>query len=200
MQHAASHHKTCLNHCFSKQHEKLHLPCSWTPQNQTFSPEKALHWLESKGHAPDGKAASKLLDGMLEAHLIDVADDGHLLRLVADAPQPRKGVPLNAGFKWRGPARPASQVLPASDVTLHVAKMKLRAYHIPRHPRSGVFVSFYERYTGGDFFYATIHMSSEVHVNHLVTLPAWVSGYTRKMICQIDGLGNAAEGNPGEIF
>ena len=80
-------------------------------------------------------AASAFLDGMLDAHLIDVVEDGHLLRLVADGPKPAKGVPLNAGFKWRGAARPASQVEPASDVKLHLAEMKLRAHHIPHSSR-----------------------------------------------------------------
>ena len=37
--------------------------------------------------------------------------DAALLRMVADAPGPSKGHPLNAHYAWFGPARPASEAM-----------------------------------------------------------------------------------------
>ena len=70
-------------------------------------------------------AAEQALRGMQRARLLSVvlgppdadpAGSGgpgggaRLLRLVADAPRPRLGQPLNAHFAWAGAARPALQV------------------------------------------------------------------------------------------
>ena len=70
-------------------------------------------------------AAEQALRGMQRARLLSVvvgspdadpagcegpSGGAGLLRLVADAPRPRLGQPLNAHFAWAGAARPALQV------------------------------------------------------------------------------------------
>ena len=88
-----------------------------------FMPAEALAALELRVGSRAG--AEQALRGMQRARLLSVvlgppdadpAGSGgpgggaRLLRLVADAPRPRLGQPLNAHFAWAGAARPALQV------------------------------------------------------------------------------------------
>jgi len=93
----------------------------------TFTPNEALASLAPR--VGSAEAAAEALRGLQRAALLSVAAGPRdadaarpgaagaaplLLRLVADAPRPRLGEPLNAHFAWPAAARPAPQVGAAS--------------------------------------------------------------------------------------
>jgi hypothetical protein len=94
-----------------------------------FTLQRAAQWLQQSGGRADEAAAAAALGQLQAAQLL--AEGGSaasaeqpaitqqllqarpqlLVRLVADAPQPRKwSDPLNGQFAWFGPARPAAEV------------------------------------------------------------------------------------------
>ena len=97
-----------------------------------FTLQRAAQWLQQSSGRADEAAAAAVLGQLQAAQLLAVAAEGGsaasteqpaitqqlvqarpqlLVRLVADAPQPRKwSEPLNGQFAWFGSARPAAEV------------------------------------------------------------------------------------------
>ncbi|KXZ42590.1 hypothetical protein GPECTOR_132g602 [Gonium pectorale] len=142
----------------------------WPRTFRSFTLRALLDWLAASGEADPAAAARQLLAANLitpaaadfaaaqrAAAAVAAAaagtggsvDDGVLLTLVSEAPAPTAGEPLNTGFWWQGPARPASEVasslrsliLQLYDDHLSPDGKVLRYGALRADPRFGAFVA-----------------------------------------------------------
>eukprot|EP00884_Botryococcus_braunii_P017002 jgi/Botrbrau1/3986/Bobra.0365s0058.2 len=90
----------------------------WVTYENSFTQGDAWRWLMEEEFVTTHEEADNTLTKLVLAHLVSPAEtEGDpslgpdmVLRLVAEAPPPRLGHPLNRHFMWVGPARPAAEV------------------------------------------------------------------------------------------
>lgn len=90
---------------------------AWLKGSKGLSTEEANQALADLQR---GQLLTVVDGGPGEAVHVGEAGEGTALRLVADRPAPRFGEALNGGFKWFGPARPASEVGPLLFIALRI--------------------------------------------------------------------------------